>query len=289
MSDGRPHAESSTPPERKRIRRLPMEQPAIPLSLYSSHRVPPSQAPAQPESSGPPQLPPLQQDTMQRSHPPIQNVSGSARTPLPLQQARGLLLTQQKFRMSTEPRSSGQPANLSTQGGVGMQIYSRQLQLPQQPGFNATPLAGLAPPTTQNTVGMMPTPSPRINRSPKEATNKPPQLNGQSQWLSQQWVPEAWNALSRTAPPNTVGSNQTSPRSQQPAPSNPGWSAAQTPGSGPEPPIAMRTMLCTPVGMPRANTGDLGTFPPNFISDMDKFADLNFERDFGEWFNGTDE
>jgi len=40
------------------------------------------------------------------------------------------------------------------------------------------------------------------------------------------------------------------------------------------------------------NTGDLGTFPPNFISGIEfdpfKDADINFERDFEQWFAGID-
>ncbi len=51
-------------------------------------------------------------------------------------------------------------------------------------------------------------------------------------------------------------------------------------------------MLSTPVGMPSMNTGDLGTFPPNFISGIEfdpfKDADINFERDFEQWFAGID-
>ena len=117
-------------------------------------------------------------------------------------------------------------------------------------------------------MGIMQT-SPGIHGFPKDATNKTSQSNGQSHWwLGEHHAPEAWIV---PASPTPVRRNQTSPSSQQPMPSNPGESAQPTAGS---------SMLGTPVCTP---------FPPNLMEQLDLFKDINFERDFEQWFNSVDD
>jgi len=112
-----------------------MEQPAIPVTPYPLH-IPGQHPPGPPGSlpSGLPQLPPLQQNTMQPSYPPqlVQQGSGSARVPPPLHQAR-LLLMQQQHQMTAGAGPLVQPQNANVQGGVSTQMHPRQSQPPQQP------------------------------------------------------------------------------------------------------------------------------------------------------------
>jgi hypothetical protein len=127
---------------------------------------------------------------------------------------------------------------------------------------------------------------------------KRPQSNGQPQQGNQPG-PEVSprNTSTGTAPPTPGTSNQPTPglpptNLPPPAP-NSGGPSAQTPA--PQHPPGMPSMLSMPMnipGMTGMNPGDF-MFEANLMEEFDVFSkpegDINFERDFGQWFNSTED
>jgi len=125
---------------------------------------------------------------------------------------------------------------------------------------------------------------------------KRPQSNGQPQQGNQPG-PDASprNISTGTAPPTPGATNQQTPglpptNLPPPPASVSGGSSAQ--GSVPQQP-PMPSMLGMPMnipGMTGMNSGDF-MFETNLMEDFDVFnkqeGDINFERDFGQWFNTT--
>lgn len=174
------------------------------------------------------------------------------------------------FRLGAPPGPSGPPAPSGP-----------------PPGFSSTPLTRLGQPTKPSAVNMGPTPSPGMNGLPKDATkdNKP---NGQPPAPNQQQGPAS--PRNATAPPTPGPSTQTAPGLQQPPPGGTvSGSATQTSGPASQPPPGVNSMLGMPMDMPGMNAGDLSMFEPGFMAGMEfvPSTDINFERDFGQWFNTT--
>jgi hypothetical protein len=140
----------------------------------------------------------------------------------------------------------------------------------------------------------MPASSPGMNGPSKDVKEiKRPQSSGQAQ-QGNQLGPEVSprNTSTGTAPPTPGTSNQPTPGlppTNLPPP--PGGSSAQN--SAPQQP--MPSMLGMPMnipGMTGMNPGDF-MFDASLMEDFDVFnkpdGDLNFERDFGQWFNTTED
>ena len=180
--------------------------------------------------------------------------------------------------------------------------------------FSNTPLVRLG--QKPNLVGMLPPPSPAMNGPPKDGQPgsgpgkdvksvmpngqpPPPQQPGQQthnpNGSPRNVPPGGGPGGNGTAPPTPVPSNLSTP-SQQPSQVPP-----PTPVQQPPPPPQqnslgggmMNSMMGIPMGM-GSDITDLGMFGQSFMNmeDLDMFkpeGDINFEREFGQWFNGPEE
>jgi len=183
------------------------------------------------------------------------------------------------------------------------------------PQFSATPLTRLGQ-TKPNLVGMLPPQSPAMkegipgggpggkDNKPGMPNGQPPPQQGQQQGMSGQPthnpdgsprnLPPGGNG---TAPQTPVPNNQTAPG--QPQQSQPGGpppppqqQQQQQPQQQQNPPLGgnmMTSMLGMPMNMSSGMNVDLGMFDQSFnLDDFDAFkpdGDINFERDFGQWFS----
>ncbi|KAF8972729.1 hypothetical protein BDZ97DRAFT_854083 [Flammula alnicola] len=261
--------------------------------------------------------PPQQQQSQQQQHlgpPPLPLGQPPVGMPPGLMQMGihppGSMMSPQQQHQQQMHANQQQLYRLPKQGG-GPDHSFNPGPLPGGPGsqFNSSPLNRLGQPKP-TLSGMMPPPSPAMNGPPKDgnkdgnnankgpAGGNPP--NGQQQQQpthnpdgSPRNQPPGGPSGSGTAPPTPVPSNQPNPQQQQPPP----------------PPNHLAGMMSsTPsmLGMPP--TGGMGAAPdmtmfdPSFISSMadglgGEFdpttlfrpdGDINFERDFGQWFNPDD-
>jgi len=213
------------------------------------------------------------------------------------------------------PQKGNMGPNPQVGGGVGPD-HSFNPGMTSQ--FNSSPLNRMV-----QGKPMMPPPSPAMNGPPKEIKQEPvqgklggPSNNGGPRQMMQhnpdgspQGLPPPPTAGSagpgggpsgsNTAPPTPVPGNQPNPSQQQQQGQQP--QGQPQPGQQPQAPNpnpmgtnSMNSLL----GMPTTgmNPSDLGMFDP--FQGMEEFdstglfttsgGDINFERDFGQWFNPDD-
>ncbi|KAF8075199.1 hypothetical protein FPV67DRAFT_620427 [Lyophyllum atratum] len=355
----------SSPPDRKRVRRSPMEQPAVPPMNYPQQQ--PQQHPQQP---GGPQMMATQGGMVMMRAPPNMGMNGGGGQH-PGQPPMGGVMNlggmgmggQQPMGMSHMGGGSmnpqmGHPSNLTPHmqsqqmqqareqvmrqhqqamlpkgpqqqpGGMGNMTGSAGSPSSSDPSFNMGGPLGQGPgggpgfgpgPNRMGQKNMMPPPSPAMNGPPKDQNSHGPSASNSAKNPNQNPGMPVNHGSPRNPPPGsnnnsgqTPNTNGTGPST--PAPGNPQNPNQGGPGQGPGP-GGLQNMAPSPVsilGGPPMNTSSMGgqpslsadmsggIFSTDFIqsvaSSLDEFdttlfrpdGDINFERDFGQWFNPDD-
>ncbi|KAJ6624852.1 hypothetical protein B0H10DRAFT_1871923 [Mycena sp. CBHHK59/15] len=322
QDDGVPR-NGSSPPDRKRVRRSPMD-PQIstaPMTAYPQH---PNQPP-QPQPGGPggPQqhqqpmgngmmrpmsgpmngfLPQAQANMQQQMGGPMNMLGmnpmmGNAMSPQmhpQLQYRQSLHGLQHPNRMQGGMNAGSPGSDPSFNPGVPMQPGPGGPQQQQQPGPGPgqqqfAPGSRLTGPPNPKPMSMLPPPSPAKDQNGPNKDNKPP--NG---------LPEGSPRNQPIAGPNAPGTAPPTPTNQsQPAQSQ---NMAPSPSSGMilNPNSAMNPVAMPLSGGPAPASATDSLFSSEFIqgvaTTLDEFdvglfradGDINFERDFGQWFNPDD-
>ncbi|RDB18487.1 hypothetical protein Hypma_000245 [Hypsizygus marmoreus] len=347
----------SSPPERKRLRRSPMEQPAVPPMNYS---LPQQQHPHQPGGPQPMMVaPPGQGMMMMRpmgmnggQHPGQaqmgagmnlgMNMGGGGQQPMGIPHMGGAMnpqmghpnsMTQhmqnqqmqareQHFRQQQGmlPKGPQQPGGMA--GNAGSPPSSDPLSFNLGGGLGPGPGGGpgFNPGVGPNRMGpktMMPPPSPAMNGPPKDQ-NGPGGPGGPNSGKNQNLNPNmpTTHGSPRNPPPNVNSNAGQTPNANGTGPPTPVPGSQQGQGGGgPGGGVGGQNMAPSPSsilgGPPPMNTSSLGQpgmvgadmgniFSTDFIqsvaSSLDEFSDtmfrpdgdINFERDFGQWFNPDD-
>ncbi|GLB41577.1 hypothetical protein LshimejAT787_1001770 [Lyophyllum shimeji] len=357
----------SSPPDRKRLRRSPMEQPAVPPMNYP--HTPQQQPQPHPQQPGGPQMMMGPQGMMVMRHPPNMGMNGGGQQH-PGQPPMGGAMNLGGMGMGGQQQmglphmgGGGMNPQMGHPGSITPHMQNQQMQArehamrqhqqamlpkgPQQGGLgNMTGNAGSpssADPSTFNMGGsigqgaggpgfgpgpnrmggaksMMPPPqSPGMNAPPKDQ-NAGPGAQNNAKNASQNPSMPANHGSPRNPPPgsnnsgHTPNANGTGPPT--PAPGNPQNPNPGGPGQGGLG-VGGQNMAPSPSsilgsGGPPMNTSSMGgqpslgtdmsggIFSTDFIqsvaSSLDEFdttlfrpdGDINFERDFGQWFNPDD-
>ncbi|KAG6909794.1 hypothetical protein DXG01_015287 [Tephrocybe rancida] len=362
--DSLPRNESS-PPDRKRVRRSPMEQPAVPMNYNPQQQQPQQQGPQGHPQPGPMMMNQPAPGMMMRGPgpgPPGPGPMGGMNGggpggPHPGQSPMGGGPMNMNMGMGQPPMGMGgmQP-HMGSGGGMPPQMHPgsitshmqnqqmrgdvrqhQQQMLPKgpQPGGMGNMNAG-SPPSTdptqfnlgggggpgfnQNRMGqksMMPPPSPAMNGPPKDQKPLMPGggLGNQPKNPHQNPGMPTNHGSPRNPPPGPSNNAGQTPNVNGAGPSTPapGQNQVQNqnqggpgPGQGQGPPQgSMGSMAPSPSailggGGPASMLGSQDLFSSDFIQSvagsLDDFdssflqptGDINFERDFGQWFNPDD-
>ncbi|KAJ7460737.1 hypothetical protein FB451DRAFT_1563197 [Mycena latifolia] len=321
--DGR---NGSSPPDRKRIRRSPMDQqiPGAPMN-YAQH---PNQPP-QPQPGGPggpqqqamgnggmmrPMSGPMNGGFPQQGQPNMQQqMSGSMGMlgnmnpmmsnampntmspqmhPQPTMYRQGMHNLQHPNRMGMNAGSPGSDPSFNP-GGVPMPPGpgGPGQQQQQQPGGQQqfAPGSRLSGPPNAKPMSMLPPPSPAKDQNAQNKDNKGPS-NGHPEG-SPRNQPLSGPNPPGTAPPTPGGPNQGQGQpGQNQNMASPGM--LMNPGTSSMNPAAMPL----PPPAPPSDTLFSAEFIQSVATGLDEFdvglfrgdGDINFERDFGQWFNPDD-
>ncbi|KAK0215003.1 hypothetical protein IW262DRAFT_1404295 [Armillaria fumosa] len=317
----------SSPPDRKRPRRSPVGQPPLPYPPHGQHPQP-QPSPLGVGPGGPPQQqgqPPQMMNNMMRQPMGGPQMNGGFQPGMP--QMGTNPMTMSMSQMSGGPMGSMSPAMSALPGQTmmnthmqpmpnmpnrdGQNPYRTQMQHQMHnrgmPGNTGSPASdpnfsqgqqGPAPPgpgpqfnpapgpnnrMQQKSMSMMPPPSPGMNNKdqggqkdggkPDGSPHAPP---GPSR------TPNSAATAPPTPAPNPAQTAQTAPSPSQllgnPPSSN---GASAPPSSGPD----MSAALFTPDFI-QSVANSLDEFDPSFLRPD---GDINFERDFGQWFNHPDD
>ncbi|KAF5379411.1 hypothetical protein D9615_006498 [Tricholomella constricta] len=348
----------SSPPDRKRIRRSPMEQPAVPVMNF-----PQQQPQPHPQQQGAPQMMnigPQGGMMVMRGQPNMGMNGGPGQHPGQQQMPRGMGMGMGMGGQQQMHMGGGMTAQMGHPGGLTPHMQNQQMQVQareqlirhqqmvakgQQPGgLGNAPGNAASPPSTEpsfigaplgqgpgggpgfgpgpNRMGqksMMPPPSPAMNGPPEDQNSSGPGGPNNVKNANQNPGMPANHSSPRNPPsggsnsgqtPNANGTGPPTPAPGGPQNQNPGGS--NQPGGGglgvggqnmaPSP----SSILGGPpsMGGPPSLGGDMSgaIFSSDFIqsvaSSLDEFnpdmsmfrpdGDINFERDFGQWFNPDD-
>ncbi|KAJ7777344.1 hypothetical protein B0H16DRAFT_1406966 [Mycena metata] len=340
MDDGLPR-NGSSPPDRKRVRRSPMEppMPSAPMSNYPHPNQPPQPQPGGPGGPGGPSMGngmmrgpmgggmggPMNGGFPPQGQPSMQQMSGN---PMGMLGMNPMMPNSMPNSMSPQMHSQsmmqyrqnlhnmqGHPGRMMNAGSPGADpSFNPGVPMPPGPGGPGGPgqqqLTGgqfapgsrLTGPPNPKPMSMLPPPSPAKDQNGPNKDNKGPS-NGMPEGSPRN------QPLSNPNPPGTApptpnssggpgGQQQQQQNQQQQQQQQQNQAMSQSPGMLMNPNAASMNPVAMALPPAPAPESLFSTdFIQNVANGLDEFdvglfrgdGDLNFERDFGQWFSNPDD